>query len=200
MALRKSKKVSNFPPNPAQWKAERNGLDFRQRFGITADVPLRPFDFETKLPGVRVLRRRDLEQRVSSTESLAQAFGPSNDKWSGVTILLGTAGFAIILNDNHAQTRQHATLMEEYFHIILRHQPTVIAPCPLTGHMARQYQKDQEEEAYWSAAAALVPYATLRSWVTEGMPPTRIALHFEVSDALVMFRLKVTKLWRLRAG
>jgi len=62
--------------------------------------------------------------------------------------------------------------------------------------MKREFKKLIEEEACWSAAAALVPYLPLRRMIDDGLLPDQIAAHFEVSVALVEFRLKVTKLWR----
>jgi len=100
------------------------------------------------------------------------------------------------MNDTHALTRQHATLMEELFHIRLGHQPSRIGKCPVTGLVKREYDKRSEQEAYWSAAAALVPYAALRTMVENARMIESIAEHFEVSGDLVAFRLKVTKLWR----
>jgi Zn-dependent peptidase ImmA (M78 family) len=71
-------------------------------------------------------------------------------------------------------------------------------PCALTGLIRREYDRDTEQAAYWSAAAALVPYGALRAMVHGGRETAVIAQHFEVSDALVAFRLKVTKLWKRR--
>jgi len=105
-------------------------------------------------------------------------------------------GHIVILNYTHATTRQNATLMEELFHIVLRHKPSRIEPFPVTGLMKREFNRTVENEAYWSAAAALVPYAALRQMVDDGHSARLIVEHFQVSVALVQSRLKVTKLWR----
>ena len=124
------------------------------------------------------------------------AFGYARHQWSAVTIPIPADGHIVILNDTHATTRQNATLMEELFHIILGHKPSRIKPCPITGLMKREFDRSMEEEAYWSAAAALVPYVALRRMIDDRHLTGQIAAHFEVSVALVGFRLKVTKLWR----
>ena len=195
MATRKAKSKSEYPPNPAQWPPERHGLRFRQRFSIPADEPLHPYEIGRRFADVKLLRREDLEEMVAP-EDLAEAFGPASRRWSAVTVPIPGNGFVIIMNDTHAATRQNATLMEEFFHIVLNHKPTRIRPCPTTGLMKREFNKAVEDEAYWSAAAALVPYAALRHLVDEGHSIHEIASHFEVSEDLVEFRLKVTKLWR----
>jgi len=44
-------------------------------------------------------------------------------------------------------------------------------------------------------AAALVPYAALRSFIAAGRAALEIAHHFRVSRQLVEYRIKVTHLW-----
>lgn len=102
--------------------------------------------------------------------------------------------FVVVMNPTHRPTRQQFTLMEEYFHILLRHKPSRIYSCPLTGIVRREFNQVIEQEAKCSAAAALVPYSELRRMVLEGVGPTVIAETFEVSEQLVNFRLNVTKL------
>jgi len=196
MALPKARKRrSSLPPNPAQWQPERNGIAFRQQFHVPPDGPLRPFELWPRIPRLWLLRRQDLEGKASSGD-LSQIFVVSRHRWSAVTLPLNGDGHIIIMNDTHALTRQHATLMEELFHIRLGHQPSRIGKCPVTGLVKREYDKRSEQEAYWSAAAALVPYAALRTMVENARMIESIAEHFEVSGDLVAFRLKVTKLWR----
>ena len=60
---------------------------------------------------------------------------------------------------------------------------------------ARDYHAEIEEEAYGTGAAALVPYTALKRMVGEGRTAAEIAKHFNVSRALVEFRIKVCRLW-----
>ncbi|HXI22806.1 MAG TPA: ImmA/IrrE family metallo-endopeptidase [Pyrinomonadaceae bacterium] len=60
---------------------------------------------------------------------------------------------------------------------------------------ARDYNHDNEEAAYATGAAALVPYAALRRFVRSGRTAEQIARHFHVSRQLVEYRIKVTHLW-----
>jgi len=126
----------------------------------------------------------------------SQAFGPSRHRWSAATVPIRGNGHVVILNDSHAATRQNATLMGECFHILLGHKPTRIRRCLATGLMRREFDRSIEQDAYWSAAAAFVPYFALRRMIDDTGPPFNIAAHFEVSVQLVEFRLKVTRLWR----
>ena len=63
--------------------------------------------------------------------------------------------------------------------------------------IARDYNKDIEEEAYGTGAAALVPYGSLKRYIRDGKTIAQIARHFKVSRALVEYRIKVSKLWEL---
>ena len=60
---------------------------------------------------------------------------------------------------------------------------------------ARDYNHDDEEAAYAIGAAALIPYASLRRFVTSGRTAEQIARHFGISRQLVEYRIKVTHLW-----
>jgi IrrE N-terminal-like domain len=61
--------------------------------------------------------------------------------------------------------------------------------------MSRDYRKADEDEAYGVGAAGLVPYKSLKKFVTRKTTSSRIAQHFHVSRELVEYRMKVTKLW-----
>jgi IrrE N-terminal-like domain len=61
--------------------------------------------------------------------------------------------------------------------------------------LARDYNKSDEEAAYAIGSAALVPYATLRKLVLDGLQADQIARRFRVSRQLVEYRIKVTHLW-----
>jgi Zn-dependent peptidase ImmA (M78 family) len=93
-------------------------------------------------------------------------------------------------------SRQHATLTEELFHIRLGHTPCRLSPCPVSGLIRREFTRKVETEAYHSAAAALVPYCTLKEMLTSGETVKSIAKFFHVSVELVQFRMNVTRLAR----
>jgi len=89
--------------------------------------------------------------------------------------------------------------MEEICHVFLGHQANRLAILANDEHgktLARDYHKADEEEAYATGAAALVPYGALRRLILKGREATEIAKHFRVSKDLIEYRLKVTRLWR----
>jgi Zn-dependent peptidase ImmA (M78 family) len=89
--------------------------------------------------------------------------------------------------------------MEEVSHVFLGHQPSrlkVVAETESGRTISREYRKTDEEAAYGTGAAALVPFSALRRFVLEGRNSEQIAKHFRVSRELVEYRLKVTRLWK----
>lgn len=190
---KKRKSSGKFPPNPKQWPAEKNGINFRARFGMGGDEPLRPF--ERMLDGVEVVATLDSLAEFVGERDLLKLLGVHRRKWSGMTIPCD-GEHIVVMNPTHHPHRQNATLMEEFFHILLRHRPSRVFSCPETGLVRRSFKKEIEEEAYHSAAAALVPYKAMRGMVERGADTRDIAGHFEVSQDLAGFRLKICKLWR----
>ncbi|MGQ0540334.1 MAG: ImmA/IrrE family metallo-endopeptidase, partial [Blastocatellia bacterium] len=87
---------------------------------------------------------------------------------------------------------------EEICHVFLGHKPSRLAieKRDKDGRIiARDYNHEIEEEAYATGAAALVPYRSLRDFVESGKTSAQIARHFNVSRALVEYRIKVSRLW-----
>ena len=135
-----------------------------------------------------------------SDESKKHLIGEGKDMWSGgaASQPLPDGRKLIILNPTHGPARHKATLMEEVSHVFLGHNPSRLAikRRDKQGNIvARDYNADIEEEAYSTGAAALVPYLALKRYVEEGKTSAEIARHFEVSRALVEFRIKISKLW-----
>ena len=133
-------------------------------------------------------------------ETRAHLTGSGKDAWSGgaASHTLPDGKKLIILNPTHGRNRQNATLMEEICHVFLGHKPSRLSVERRDKHgriIARDYNESIEEEAYGTGAAALVPYAALRRMVESGRSSREIARHFYVSQALVEYRIKVSRLW-----
>lgn len=193
--------TADLPPTNKGRQYEIRALGLRDFAGLKkADEPLNPFDLAryAKLEVVQFDEIKDL----LSPETLAHLLGDGKDKWSGGAsgIPLPNGRKLIILNPTHTPARHQATLMEEICHVFLGHKPTKLE---ITNYnkkgeqIARDYDEAMEEEAYSVGAAALVPFAALRSFVREGKNSRQIARHFNVSRELVEYRMKVSRLWGL---
>ena len=139
-------------------------------------------------------------KRSSLSKNPRHLLGPASESWSGgaCSQKLSDGRKIVILNPNHGPQRTNATLMEEISHVFLGHQPNrlkIVAQDERGRTVSRDYRKADEEAAYATGAAALVPYSALRTSLLEGQTSSEIAKHFRVSRELVEYRLKVTRLW-----
>ena len=171
----------------------------REFAGLTRDDQrLDPFKLAT-YARLLVVSFEQIESMLSK-ETLAELLGTGKNNWSGgaASRKLPNGQKLIILNPTHAKTRHKATLMEEISHVFLGHKPSRLA---IEGRdrdgnaTARDYNADIEEEAYATGAAALVPYSGLRKFVENGKTAAEIARHYNVSRALVEYRIKISRLW-----
>src|SRR5206468_10772193 len=115
-----------------------------------------------------------------SAESRTHLLGAAADEWSGGACSqpLPNGWRVVILNPAHGIQRNRATLMEEVAHVFLGHKPnrlavigrnaTVREGATTRETLAREYNHADEEAAYAVGAAALVPYAAVRSLVFQG--------------------------------
>jgi len=98
-----------------------------------------------------------------------------------------------VLNSAHTKERKRATLMEEICHILLGHNLSTLAH--IEGQTFRDYNKEQETDAFGLGAAILVPKPALLNRVKRGQPADSIAKDFAVSKELIEYRIKMTGAW-----
>lgn len=142
----------------------------------------------------------DQIEGLLSEETKQHLLGEGREMWSGgaASKKLPNGQKLIMLNPTHAKTRHKATLMEEISHVFLGHKPSRLQVENRNKEgkiIARDYNAAIEEEAYSTGAAALVPYTALKRFVEQGKTSREIAQHFNVSRALVEYRIKVSRLW-----
>jgi len=185
------------PPGEKWRQFELRALGFRDFAGVRREAPLDPFRL-AKFANLLVVNFDQIQGL--SAEAREHLLGSASEMWSGGACSrpLPDGRRIVILNPNHGRMRTNATLMEEVSHVFLGHQPNrlkVVAEDENGRTISRDYRKADEEAAYATGAAALVPYAALRRFVLEGQTSLQIAKHFRVSRELVEYRLKVTRLW-----
>src|SRR5215213_459589 len=191
--------MKEIPPTQKGRHHELRGRGLREFAGLTRDDQrLDPFDL-AMYAGLLVVTFDQIESLLSE-ETLKELLGSGKDNWSGgaASKKLPNGKKLIILNPTHAKTRHKATLMEEISHVFLGHKPSRLSVENRDKHgntIARDYNADIEEEAYSTGAAALVPYAGLKRFVESGKSSAEIARHYNVSKALVEYRIKISRLW-----
>jgi hypothetical protein len=187
------------PPGEKWRQFELQALGLRDFARVRADAPLNPFVL-ARFANLLVVDFKQIAGLSANTRE--HLLGPASAAWSGgaCSRALPDGRKIIILNPNHGRQRQHATLMEEICHVFLGHTPNrlaIVAKGKGGQAVARDYQRADEEAAYATGAAALVPFGSLRRFVLQGKSASEIARHFRVSRELVGYRLKVTRLWSL---
>ncbi|MFN6964872.1 MAG: ImmA/IrrE family metallo-endopeptidase [Pyrinomonadaceae bacterium] len=191
--------IADLPPTPKGRHHEIRAAGLREFAGLRRpEQKLDPFEL-ARYANLFVLPFEAVEGLISQ-ESRGQLIDAGKDLWSGgaASQTLPDGRKLIILNPTHAPSRQAATLMEEICHVFLGHKPSRLAISRRDKNgrvVARDYNHDIEEEAYATGAAALVPYAALKKFVSQGRSSREIARHFGVSRALVEYRIKISRLW-----
>lgn len=192
--------LEDLPPTQKGRHHEIRGRGLREFAGLKRDdQPLDPFE----LARFANLLVASFEQiNALSPETIEHLLGDGKNAWSGgaASHTLPDGRKLIILNPTHGRNRQNATLMEEICHVFLGHKPSRLAIETRNKDgkiIARDYNHAIEEEAYSTGTAALVPYTALKRMVEQGRTIRNIARHFGVSQALVEFRIKVSRLWTL---
>lgn len=116
-----------------------------------------------------------------------------SDAWSGGVLpkALPNGKYICILNPNHLRRRNRITLMEEVVHIYRGHTPTGLREL-LPGLRVRDYDKNQETEAYGVGAAVLLPWSQFFGEINAGKSMYELSETFDVTEALIEYRIKVT--------
>ena len=190
--------TENLPPTFKGRQYEIRALGLREFAGLRRDdEPLDPF----ALAQYAKLLVVDFDQVEGLSEKTREhLLGVGVNDWSGGACArpLPNGWKVIILNPRHGVARNNATLMEEICHVFYGHKAnrlSIVAQNKQGKTIARDYNEADEEQAYATGAAALVPYAGLRRMVRAGKSSMEIARHYNVSRELVEYRIKVSRLW-----
>ncbi len=174
-------------------KFEKKGIRVRQFAGVGSLEPLDPFELAAKVR-IRIVPIEDLT--ALSPEAKEHLMSSGRNGWSGgATPSLPDGSRLVILNPTHSRRRQTATLMEEICHVLLGHKADRIG-AHAEGGKTRDYEREQEAEAYGVGAAALLPYHALGVWLKKGQGADEIAKRYGVSRALVEYRAKIVGYWQ----
>jgi len=172
-----------------QWHLEQYARAIRERLRLTQFDILDPWKLADALPA-HVFYLED----VVPPELALKAYQAN---WDGFAFQFPRESILmVILNSAKPVTRQSATLMEELSHGLLGHVPSRLQEDPHSGLLRRDYNKDQEREAYGLGATILLPKELIEREVNKGLCAGEIALERGCSAALVEYRIKRCHLWR----
>lgn len=168
--------------------AERTASEFREWHGVGSTEPLDAKGF-LQARGIIVWQPHEVPGLPAS--ALKQLVVVDPDAWSGLTLREGHLT-AVIVNTAHPLGRQSNTLMHEWAHIHLKHSPKRVDVTPDGVLLISDYEKGDEDEADWLAAAMLVPRDGLLALLRRGMNIEDLADTFCVSKELVQWRIRMT--------
>jgi Zn-dependent peptidase ImmA (M78 family) len=171
-----------------KWRIERLAASVRKKLGVDQLEPLSPWRIADAIPA-HVFHPEDFGDDLLA-EKLRQA------KWDAFAFCVdGDPTLIVLLNPSRAETRQTATLMEEFSHHLLRHTPCSITLNSQTGILERSYNAPQEAEAYDLGAAILLPKERIQRDVGERLTTNEIAAVHGCSVELAAYRIKRMRLW-----
>lgn len=175
---------------------EETAERFRADLGLDKDSPLDSLRLEVEGIAVVPLSKSNcIDMRIAK-----QLRGSASGEWSAMSVPLDLENdrWAVLLNDSHTVERQRVTVLEEYWHILLGHKLTKISK--VAEAFGRTYDAIEEHDAYYLAAASLLPKAAIVEAVAQNLSSAQIAGNFGTSSELVEYRIKRLGLWREYTG
>lgn len=175
---------------------ERAAETFREDLGLQDHQPLDSLRLE--IEGVEIMPLR--QTQCVDADTVKKLSTDACDEWSAMSVPLNPSHehWAVLLNDCHSIERQRVTLLEEIWHILLGHKLTKISK--VAEAYGRTYDSAEEHDAYYLAAATLLPREAVIQAVSERRNSLEIAQLFGTSPELADYRIKRLGLWRDHVG
>ena len=171
---------------------EEEAVRIRERAGVEPLGPLDPWAVLDQL-GLTIMTTDELEGMTPELRAQVRKLTPK--EWSGGGMPLPDGDLYILLHPDQTPERARITTMEEVAHEHYGHEPTAITQLP-SGGFKRSFDQRVEQEAYWTAAAALLPMKAVGLAVYQGKHEDELAKEYGVSIELVQFRIKILGLWK----
>jgi hypothetical protein len=169
---------------------EERAIGLRRQAGVGPEVKLDPFAVARRF-GVEVGYFEGLQLEPEDIQRLRNI---NARLWSGGAQQLPDGRLLVVLNPNQTAERAVSTVMEEISHAYLGHRPSALMP-EAAGLIGRTFNDADEDEAYWTGAAALLPSVVVARAVWHEIPAETLASMYGVSHELVEFRIKTLRLW-----
>ncbi|MBD1905924.1 ImmA/IrrE family metallo-endopeptidase [Funiculus sociatus GB2-A5] len=169
---------------------------FRQELGLSENERLDAFRLQ--IEGVKVLSLEEVTDIDSQLKSQLLNFG--RQSWSAMSVPLeeNTDRWAIVWNSSQSTRRQSVSLLEEIWHILLGHKLTRITK--VADVYGRTFAEAEEHDAYYVAAATLLPAGVIKKLVEQRGDVSEIAAKYGTTPELVEYRIKRLGLWRQYKG
>jgi transcriptional regulator with XRE-family HTH domain len=175
---------------------EEMAENLRAELNVQATDPLDALNI--RVIGVDVLVPTEVEGL--GKQCLAHLMGAGKNEWSAMSVPIDShdTRWVILRNKKHNIERQRVTYLEECWHILLGHKLTRIAK--VADAYGRTFDSNEEHDAYYLAAATLLPREVVVKAVEEKRSPKSLAVQYGVSTELVEYRIKRLGLWKTHRG
>lgn len=169
---------------------EEEASKLRRRAGIGPEDRLDPWVLLEQFD-LMILYAHEVEGLT--VEALEYIASTDAKKWSGTGVPLPDDSLLVVLHPKQTPERANVTIMEEVAHVHYDHEPSLISR--LSGLEKRHYEKDVEQEAYWTAGAALLPSKVVAQaiWRRQSIP--ELAAAYGASIELAEMRISTLGLW-----
>jgi Zn-dependent peptidase ImmA (M78 family) len=169
---------------------EEHAAMMRVRAGVGPTEKLDPRAFAAKL-AIPIIDPTGVEKLSPAQREIVGNLDAR--QWSGGAVTTADGTHVIVLHPRQTGERINATIMEEIAHILLGHEPSAIHS--EGGLTLRTYDKESEQEAYWTGAAALLPAVVVAKALWRNVSAETLAVDYDVSVELVEFRIRILGLW-----
>jgi hypothetical protein len=189
---RRSERLRGYLPRLSlkQIAIEQKAMRFRADRGISEFVELPLEVAKLAIPGCEIFGLRHVPnitlQLLIHARTVAYGTFGALARRDGDTV-------QIVFNDAHQAQLIRVNVMEEIFHVLLGHCPSIVCTVAREGRY-RTHDWVCEEEAEACAQAALVPFAGLKAMLERRTHIARIAEHFFVPVDVVQERIGATNL------
>ena len=138
-----------------------------------------------------------LDIKVKTTAQITEltredrALLETDDAWSAVTLEVASRKL-VILKDSNSPGRKSSDLMHEIAHQLLGHKANGVG-MSMGGHlMVHAFSREEEDQANWLSACLLLPRSALVHIKKKYPDEAGAAREYQVSVAMLKYRLGVT--------
>lgn len=153
---------------------EENAIRIREQAGIGPEEPIDPIESASAFGALTKVAENEYDARA----------------WSGSARPLPNGQLFVMLNANQTRQRMNVTFLEEIAHHHYGHHAS-----SLDANGRPTYDEANEQEAYWTAAAVLLPSVAVARAVRRGEAIEEIGRRYGASEELVKMRIGTLGLW-----
>lgn len=169
---------------------------FRKDVDLSDDEPFEPF--RLNIEGVELISLAEITGIDNQIKD--RLLNARKQDWSAMSVPLeeGTDKWAVVWNSSQSKRRQRISLLEEIWHILLGHKLNRITK--VADIYGRTFAEVEEHDAYYLAAATLLPANVIQQLVKEKQNVSEVATSYGTTLELVEYRIKRLGLWRQYKG